>query len=196
MIQTSKKINWGSRSLSHAAQKCGPSISYSILSSCLFPRLVLGSPLTASWRPTPHLHTAVHQSQAGLPDPPSLTPQVYYFWFLVPETTLLSLSYYPPLNLSIRSNFTLGCVHVSFGSCHLPGRRSCLSLAMLYWLPVQRLGTFEILLVDNVLVLLTETPPVHTFGQEGYPSIWMRVKILMEISPEYSLEGVTLKLKL
>ena len=67
---------------------------------------------------------------------------------------------------------------------------------MLYRLPVQRLGTFEILLLDNVLVLLTKTPPVHTFGQEGYPSIWMRVIILTEISPEYSLEGVMLTLKL
>ena len=57
-------------------------------------------------------------------------------------------------------------------------------------------GRFEVLLRDNVLVLLTETPSVHTVGKEGCPSIWMKVKILKEISPEYPLEGLTLKLKL
>ena len=50
-------------------------------------------------------------------------------------------------------------------------------------------GRFEVLLCDNVLVLLTKTPSVHTVGKEGCPSIWMRVKILKKISPAYSLEG-------
>lgn len=144
VIQTSRKKNGAHSSL----LPCYPEMALRKLSvlSCLYSRLVLGSPLTESWRPTQTYKLQSIRSYAGLtwpsiPDSPGLPLLVP-----VPETTLLSLRYYPLLNFSIWSNFTLGCVHISFGFCPLHWQafksESCYALPS----AVQSLGRFEVLL--------------------------------------------------